>query len=188
MLHDDGYTVLKNMMKLDYDTKTMITKSTFRNIFNKKSEYGTLVYSSERQQSTTREKWTYRVTNELAKLLKNVNALDPSIHKITNVIALRSNNNCTKQVEHCDSANVGTFDRANVFPMACVVAIGPGTKMYVRSRISNDETCIHLDEGDILLFRGDVKHSGAEYKTQNVRLHAYIDLLSHKRKRNTTYL
>lgn len=45
---------------------------------------------------------------------------------------------------------------------------------------------IRIDAGDILLFRGDVVHGGAEYKEANYRMHCFLD--SGYRKPNRTWL
>ena len=72
--------------------------------------------------------------------------------------------------------------------MACVIALQNGTKMYIRSLSTNKEECVSLHVGDVLLFRGDVRHGGADYEELNIRLHAYIDIQGYKRPKNKTFL
>jgi len=46
---------------------------------------------------------------------------------------------------------------------------------------------VSLMKGDMLLFRGDLKHSGAAYKEENFRLHWYMNTQRHQWVPNTTY-
>lgn len=49
-----------------------------------------------------------------------------------------------------------------------------------------DEKRVNLDVGDVMLFRGDLIHSGSAYAKENIRLHAYLHISGIKRPRNTT--
>jgi hypothetical protein len=173
---------------VDDATMERIRHSVFDNIFNVVGDDGALEYSGERQQSRHTEGWSGPLTKQLRTLLLDHCLLDPARQQTTRILALKSRPGCKKQVEHCDSAPVGQFDHQEFFPMACVIAIEPGTRMHVRSRRTGVEVCVRLAVGDVLLFRGDVAHCGAEYERENVRLHAYIDLKRYKRPRNTTLL
>lgn len=182
-----GYELFEGALFLDDKTKKNIAASRFIDIFNKKVSHQ-VVYSNQRQQSTSNRSWNTAVTRRLRDVLCNLGVLDPEHHTITKVVGLRSNGVCEKQVEHCDSAPEGFFDKSPVFPMACIVAIQDGTKLYIRSRNTGRESCVHMREGDLLIFRGDVKHAGAEYTTTNLRLHCYIDTNTYTRPKDTTFL
>jgi ectoine hydroxylase-related dioxygenase (phytanoyl-CoA dioxygenase family) len=45
---------------------------------------------------------------------------------------------------------------------------------------------IEMKKGDILMFRGDLVHSGSKYEKSNIRLHCFMD--SGFRTPNRTYL
>lgn len=186
-LSENGFVVFPGIFFLSDSTKKNIRQSKFRNIFNSINR-GILQYTSDRQQSSASEKWCASVTKKLRVTLSQLNLFDSNIQRITHVLALKSIKGCKKQAEHCDSAPMGYFDNEKIFPMACVVALEANTKIYIRSRKTNREECIYMNEGDILVFRGDVKHCGADYKKQNIRLFAYIDIKSYSRPKNKTFL
>ena len=187
MLEKDGYMVLPNVFSINDTIKQQILSSGFTNIFNSVKD-GKLQYSAFRQQSKATEKWCRCLTRRLKHVLTEEKVFQKNIHKLSTLIALKSVKGCKKQTEHCDSAPLGYFEGKTHFPMACVIALQSGTKMYIRSLSTNKEECILLQKGDLLLFRGDVKHCGADYDDLNIRLHAYIDIYDYKRPRNKTFL
>lgn len=60
-------------------------------------------------------------------------------------------------------------------PLAAIVALQDGTRLHVWSFDTGKEEAVTLDEGDVIVFRGDLGHAGSEYDEENWRLHIYID-------------
>lgn len=126
-------------------------------------------------------------------------------HQPNNWVIIQSKDNCGKQVAHTDY--VSSTDMARVSddltPLAVLVCLEPDTRLYVwpkSIRLINlncnilgqidtiESKCVKLNVGDILIFRGDLVHAGAEYQKSNIRLHSYMDTVKVKRSKNTTYL
>ena len=61
--------------------------------------------------------------------------------------------------------------------------------MMRRKKPVSDEQrkVIRLQIGDILIFRGDLVHSGAAFTAENVRVHCYLDHDNVVRDENTTF-
>ena len=47
---------------------------------------------------------------------------------------------------------------------------------------------IELSSGDAIIFRGDLVHAGAEYESENIRIHCYIDSKLVPRNPNRTWI
>jgi hypothetical protein len=63
-------------------------------------------------------------------------------------------------------------------PLSVLLAIQPGTKLWVFPRGCGDEESAFLarvEVGDIMVWRGDLVHAGAGYAEEHVRVHAYVD-------------
>jgi ectoine hydroxylase-related dioxygenase (phytanoyl-CoA dioxygenase family) len=58
------------------------------------------------------------------------------------------------------------------------------------SRISGPiaKQTLELQPGDAVLFRGDLVHAGAAYKSDHLRMHCYLDSAAVKRAANATWL
>jgi hypothetical protein len=184
----EGFFLMQNAFRLKADTLKDIKKSKFNNIFNRKNLDGSLIYSTERQQSTTKEKWCRKVTLCFRKFLLKHGILHNN--KTTSImVALHSNSGCKKQLEHCDTAHFNTFSNSDIndVPLACIIAIEPNTSMYIRSLHTNKEQKINMNIGDVFIFRGDVRHCGSDYKQENTRLHMYVDSKLFKRAKNKTF-
>src|SRR3546814_719547 len=62
--------------------------------------------------------------------------------------------------------------RCNV--VVAITVVNDGAKLYICE--DGAEKQLHLDRGDVLLFRGDVVHSGAEAPEGHFgRIHVYVD-------------
>ena len=77
-------------------------------------------------------------------------------------------------------------------PGGLLLALQPDTKLYTYGGWNRtvaderEEKRIDLDVGDVLLFRGDFVHAGADYDEDNIRIHCYIDVPTYKRPNDTT--
>lgn len=63
-------------------------------------------------------------------------------------------------------------------PLSVLLAIQPGTKLWIFPHGCTDEASAflaHVDVGDIMVWRGDLVHAGAGYAEEHVRIHAYVD-------------
>ena len=184
-----GYAVLPEKFFVSDSHISGVQASTFHDIFNQVDRDGNVIYSNKRQQSVCKEKWVRPVTVQFRQYLQRHELLHED-NKTSMMLALRSLPGCEKQVEHCDSGPQNSFSHLPLryIPLACLITIQENTHIYVKSLETNIETKVHLHVGDVFVFRGDVLHSGAEYNTQNIRLHMYIDSCLCQRPKNTTFL
>ena len=71
-----------------------------------------------------------------------------------------------------------------------IVSLQDGTQLVVYPFDKEGKMVeLTLDAGDIVIFRGDLIHSGAAYDTCNISLHLYIDSprAPHQRDAEATY-
>ena len=61
-------------------------------------------------------------------------------------------------------------------PVSVILALEPGTRLFVRDEAAGATVPIALGVGDILVFDGDVAHHGAWYPSRNTRVHMYLDV------------
>jgi len=59
-------------------------------------------------------------------------------------------------------------------PMSIIIALMPGTRLRIRRLDTHEWVIVHLEPGDVLVFRSDVCHNGLGYASENVRVHAYV--------------
>jgi len=60
--------------------------------------------------------------------------------------------------------------------LAMIIALQDNTKLHIYPfGRGGEEIIIALNAGDVLIFRGDLIHAGAEYTGRNVRIHMYLD-------------
>ena len=74
-----------------------------------------------------------------------------------------------KQIDELPDADV---------PLSVLLAIQPGTKLWVFPRGCDDVDAaflVRIEVGDIMVWRGDLVHAGAGYLEDHVRIHAYVD-------------
>jgi hypothetical protein len=123
-------------------------------------------------------------------------------HCLDYFVLLRSLPGCTRQLAHTDYIpdeellSCSPEER----PLLCVFALEDNTKLVVwpesqklihgrgRSLKPIEPKVVWLDAGDAIVFRGDLVHAGAEYETDNLRLHCYIDSKAVNRYPNRTYI
>ena len=71
-------------------------------------------------------------------------------------------------------------------PLSVIWAIQDGTRLRIRP-FDGEWTVINLKKGDVIVFRGDVRHNGVGYIEDNYRIHAYIDSPYIKRNPNRIF-
>jgi ectoine hydroxylase-related dioxygenase (phytanoyl-CoA dioxygenase family) len=59
---------------------------------------------------------------------------------------------------------------------SALLALNDGTRI----NLQNNQT-IDLNQGDLIVFSGNLKHGGAAYDRRNIRLHFYIEHESHRK-------
>lgn len=119
---------------------------------------------------------------------------------VNDMVMLTSEAGCAVQPAHTD-AEIYTLRRLvrdddGVFgghPAGCIVAIQDGTKLKVwpaSINFSEKKTyvpvIVELNAGDILFFRLDLIHAGADYEVRNRRIHCFLDRPGLVRQENQT--
>ena len=120
-------------------------------------------------------------------------------------VVIHSRPGCQDQAAHCDygpSEDLANADDSEM-PLSALVALMPGTKLNVwpkSIRLSTTSesdlakvkpiSCkvVELEEGDILVFRGDLVHAGSSYSEDNYRIHCFLDSDSVPRTENRTWI
>jgi hypothetical protein len=106
-------------------------------------------------------------------------------HTVDAMVALMSKAFCKAQLEHTDYSPktlAGATDETMPLASLCALMDGtlfdvwPGAIRFDRTRTYKPMQ-IKLNEGDVLIFRGDLVHAGAAClgETENVRIHTYLD-------------
>ena len=87
--------------------------------------------------------------------------------------------------DHADAAAPGSLRGKPVRDVPCslIGAVEEGSRLRIQP-FGEEWITVHLKPGDVLVFRGDLLHSGVGYDTPNIRIHAYIDSPVIKRKTN----
>lgn len=115
----------------------------------------------------------------------------PLLH-CKDLVALKSLPGCQEQPMHMDyELDTPEFDHLppTSHPCAAIIALQDGTLLPTWPRLADGSIVrynVELNKGDVLWFRGDLVHAGAEYGEQNVRIHAFLDHHVVKRRRNAT--
>ena len=187
-LHIDGYVHLKSWISVT-EAHTLLSScaplvATATYIFNDNP-------TQKEDRKRVQEKMPKRLSNILHKKLV---ATFPE-KEINDFVILKSKAGCHKQAAHMDY--IPTPDILNAtddkIPLLFLLALEDKTKLLVwpqshtlHKTISHIE--INLNAGDAVVFRGDLVHAGASYETDNIRVHAYLDIPGIKRRKNMTYI
>ena len=140
--------------------------------------------------------WTDSIKELLSERYPNLTPRD--------MVVLRSEKGCKKQLAHCDYEQDITFARCpdSQIPLGCLVCIMEGTTIDVWLKsirlpcldteltdeiVPIPRTTISLKRGQILVFRGDLVHAGSSYDHDNCRIHVFMDSDMVPRYPNRTY-
>jgi hypothetical protein len=106
--------------------------------------------------------------------LTHLESVKEEAHRIGGHALLRSLPGCKKQGAHMDYFTMKSHGpvSSDTQPYSCVLALETGSSIYVGDKK------IELPIGSAIIFRGDVTHSGSEYKYDNIRYHLYIDVIN----------
>jgi len=182
-LHRRGLEVVQNAVRLTHATKAQIRQSPCEDIFNRKTKSGRLTADGKRQQTKGEPEWTPAVRAQLEGAIRAQGVLRCSQGEksLARLVAIQSHKRTHRrkkhQPRHADSAPRNSLrdQRPEDVPLACIVALQDGTRLHVWPFDTGVKEVVVLNEGDMLLFRGDLGHAGAEYDEENWRLHVYID-------------
>ena len=141
------------------------------------------------------------MVKEMKDQIQSIPFLSDS-HRIEDFVLLRSLPGCARQAAHTDYIPDLSLLRCepDKLPYLFLFAIEDNTKLVVwpgshkvvqgrgRSLDPIQPKTITIQAGDALVFRPDLVHAGAEYETENLRIHCYIDSTAIKRQPNRTWI
>lgn len=203
-LHSDGFVVYPGAITVSDKLQEQLLKRCRKNartIFNHHEDRN--INDHKRQQcSLTRN--TVKINEFLDQVEEMISENHPHLNS-NNWVVIYSKAGCGDQASHCDYVPNNQLARIpdEVFPLALLVAIMPGTKIHIwkgshRLAYLNREcleeaepvekTTVYLNPGDVLVFRGDLVHAGAGYEDENVRVHTFLESPLYMRRRNSTFL
>lgn len=193
-LHKQGFIVHRNAFALDDACVQRVRSSEFNlNIFNDIDTFGKIVHDGQRKM--TREGgWKNEFRNVLLDFLKRHGYMNCRNGKksIDEVFAIRSYPKCSTQPRHADSAAEASLRHKCIHdvPLAVLYALDQNTSLKVWPFDCTNHVMLHLNPGDLIIFRGDLGHAGCAYDKQNTRIHAYIDSSAPecKRIKGETYI
>jgi len=140
----------------------------------------------------------------VADLQKKIGSLSfvTDHHTVHDFVLLRSLPGCMRQAAHTDYIPDVSLLQCppDQLPYLALIAIQdktslivwPGSHKVIRGRGRTvapiEPHKVELKAGDLLVFRPDLVHAGAEVSTENLRIHCYIDSDSVYRMKNRTYI
>lgn len=187
-LHTRGFVVINSVFSMEKDLLDDIRKSTlkYHTIFNQKGSNDRKRRQSVFRPSTRRVKRWYM---NLTTVLKKLTPTDP--------VVIVSNDGCAKQRPHMDYVKESIRDVSDdLMPCGVIICLQPMTKLLVWEKSIKMEhekdgdkispLTVIMQPGDVCVFRGDLVHAGADYDTENTRMHLYMDSPAVKRDKNRT--
>jgi ectoine hydroxylase-related dioxygenase (phytanoyl-CoA dioxygenase family) len=188
-----GYTVLKHF----FDTQVYIKAI---QPYIEKTEY---IFNGQSKNDHKRRqvKLPLSLMKSLQTSLQASTLVSPN-HIIKDFVLLRSLPGCQRQQAHTDYIPDDTLKHcpSDIQPLLCLFAIEENTRLVVwpssqkvvqglgRSMDPIEAKVLVLDAGDAVLFRADLVHAGAEYESENMRIHCYIDSPVVPRNPNKTWI
>lgn len=174
------YKVFKGLVDLpDYLCKYIVTES----------KKGGLIFNNEKNDNK-RSQHDFKCTigNHLKRVLNTFIKTKGFIHHtVQDLVIVRSEACCKRQQLHYDyDTNKLKSMYKKDYPYGLIVSVSDNSRFIIKPNNSKAKI-VYLNKGDVLIFRGDLLHAGAEYYNENIRLHAYIDSKKYKREKNTTY-
>jgi hypothetical protein len=125
-----------------------------------------------------------------------------NVHHVEDFVLLRSLSGCKRQAAHTDYIPEASLLQCEPYNLPLLflfalegktkLVVWPGSHKVIQGRGRTLEpiqpTVVELNAGDALVFRADLVHAGAEYETENLRIHCYIDSEVVKRNPNRTWI
>jgi hypothetical protein len=123
----------------------------------------------------------------------------------TDPVILHSKPGCQPQAAHCDYLPDDNLKKVSneQMPLAALISLMPNTRLKVwphsshlalkeQEELKEEKVIpcreIHLNSGDMVIFRGDFVHAGSGYTQDNFRIHYYLDSPTVPREKNRTWL
>jgi len=208
-LHITGYTVFREAIKVDDKIMEELNNQVDKKagiIFNHNTEKKNDKKRVQCNLSTKKpfiKTFINNITNFINKNIGNDNLT------INDWVILKSKKGCQKQAAHSDYVPDKTFKKAmemsskDIIPLLILISLEPETYIYVWNKSINlitkteeefkesqkiYSTKVLLNKGDILVFRADCIHAGADFDKDNIRLHCYLDSTYVPRTPNRTWL
>ena len=162
-------------------------------------EGATHIFNSNPEQKEDRKRVQEKMPKRLSAPLEGrLRAAFPD-KQVNDFVILKSKAGCQRQSAHTDYVPTEEIVDATdeEIPLLFLLALEEGTRLCVwprshrlfrdglRRAVSCEE--VEMSVGDAILFRGDLVHAGSSYERDCIRIHAYIDSPTIKRKPNTTY-
>lgn len=200
-----GFTVLRNVFK----SSRLLVDQLFEQV------YGRALGVFNHDELTGEDEDHKRFQIPLDATHPVVQAVDDAIraelkkrfpeHTSEERVVLLSMAGCRVQPVHTDYRIDEKISRCadRSFPCGVLAAVQPDSKLYIWPRSIRlqrldssilqlcepiDAHVIYMKPGDLVVFRGDAFHCGAEYKSDNVRLHYFLDNPQIPREENNTWL
>lgn len=193
-LHQKGYIVHTRAIPIEASHREAVEECvTLRR--ERKKPRKDAIFNNKRNSTGDNKRLLMPVRTDLSGLRSSILAwvhLNYPHHTPTEMTIITSLPGCKRQVAHCDCEP--TPEQAMTqdahFPCSCLVALEEGTRLYVwpgTIRFSTNPDLadkitkrmpmeiIDLGPGDIVIFRGDLIHAGADYSKTNHRIHLHLD-------------
>lgn len=195
-LHSDGFTVHRAVIQ---STDGLL------NTFIKKTNSAKPIFNNSGKNDNKRTQFKIRQRDMgLVKPFEEYLTKHYSNHKLTEWNIIHSKK-CNRQQAHTDyepSSDILKCSNEDI-PLSALFPISTGAKIVVWPGSINMITCdekdlpkrrkiqpkiININPGDILVFRADLVHAGAEYDSDNIRGHVFMDTDKVHRPKNRTYI
>ena len=192
-LHAKGFLHLKNQLQVtprvirSLHTRTINADTIFNYNEHKDNDY--LRLQAPIQPLET--KGLTELVTAAENILRN-NSLITDTHALKDWVLLISRKGCQSQHAHFDNDPqlLASLPDQQI-PLALLVGVQDGGILLVWPRnMPEGSTMVKVEynRGDLVIFRGDLKHAGAEYSNgRHMRLHCYIDHVCVPRQQNTTF-
>ncbi|KAI8620239.1 hypothetical protein BC830DRAFT_1100088 [Chytriomyces sp. MP71] len=111
---------------------------------------------------------------------------------VSDIVVLESRPGCKQQALHTDfdPRGVARLSR-EMIPLGAIFCLeDEGSRLIVQrlDDIHGNLEEVSVQKGELLVFRGDLKHAGASYNERNRRIHFYLDCEHHERPPNRTFI
>jgi ectoine hydroxylase-related dioxygenase (phytanoyl-CoA dioxygenase family) len=204
-LHSLGYQVISQAIKIDSRILSHAKKTVAQNaghIFNHNESNKRNDFKRRQKNLPVKSNYMKAFDSQVKEILKqNIHTdLIPS-----RPVVIHSRPGCQAQAAHCDYIPDEALKKVNdtQMPLAALVCLMKGSRLNLwpnshhlattnPSELMDKEQIpcqeIQLNEGDIVVFRGDFIHAGSAYSDDNYRVHYYLDSPLIPRVANRTWL
>lgn len=183
-----GYIIIRNAVNISMYTLSQMKQNTFYTIFND---------NYNKNDDNNRLQASIQTQNSIFTQIKTCcNQYYPDL-TMNDPVLIKSLPGCQEQIPHCDidPSEIPLDLEQQSIPQSVIVAtksskicVWPYSHLSVRDNIiKTKKRVIHMQQGDLLIFRSDLVHAGCSYNEENYRIHTYLDSKHVKRIHDTTY-